>query len=112
VKFARVLIAALATLSASCRSPKAPSLLACELNNTGSISFGNRSTSTTYNIVWDGVQIVSGLAPGVTSPPRDEAAGVAHTLIFRDTLNRSGRGCAQSTPILIKCQSQTLTCSF
>jgi hypothetical protein len=110
----RIAIVLLAVAAAACRSPKAPTPLACETNNTGTIRFGNRSPESSgraYDIVWDGVRIFEKVAAGATSDPKEEAAGVAHTLTFRVSAGFSGIGCTGGTPILIRCQSQTITCA-
>lgn len=101
-------------LSMACRKPNAPTPLACETNNTGTIRFGNRSADTSnrvYDIVWDGVRIFEKVVPGATTDPKEEAAGVAHTLTFRISQGFSGAGCGLSNPILVRCQTQTITCN-
>ena len=76
-----------ATISATFQSvtgTKAASVtLSCQVNNTASVTFGNRSGVATQDILWDGFKVAT-LTPGQTSSPVVSAAGVAHTLVFRD----------------------------
>ena len=99
----------LATISFfSCSNSNEPTRMACEINNTGTIRFMNASTSgSVHRIIWDGVTIFPRVEPGETTTPREESAGVAHTLIFGAV---SGQGCSVSNPILIRCQTRTLNC--
>lgn len=108
----KALTCMLVTLASSSCTQKAtaPTPMACETNNSGTIVFGNRSTSFNYDIVWDGVRIITGLAPSATSQPITAAAGVAHTLQFRNASRSDAVACGAS-PILIRCQETSITCS-
>jgi hypothetical protein len=82
----------------------------CQTNNTASISFGNRSTTSSQDIVWNGSRVFT-LVPGQTSDPLTVAAGVAHTLQFR-VGNTQTLACSTATPILGLCErGLILTCS-
>lgn len=82
----------------------------CQSNNTSSVSFGNRATATTQDVVWDGSKVFT-LAPGQTSTTLTAAAGVAHNLQFRIT-NTTLAACATSSPIPIQCGFPVYTCAF
>jgi hypothetical protein len=66
-------------LVASCSSsPSSPTKTtpACQLNNTATITFENRSTSnTTYDVVWDGAKMTT-VSPGSESQEYTVAAGL------------------------------------
>jgi hypothetical protein len=110
-----VFIAALLLVSCGEKSPVAPTpvpVAACVTNNTGDISFGNRSATVSMDIIWNGVKLtyMSPIAPGATSTPLTAAAGVAHTVLFR-VANTSTLACSQASPVLTQCASTTMTCS-
>lgn len=91
-----------------CHSPAAPTP-ACQANNTATVTFSNTSTSTVQEVVWDGIRVAT-LQPGQSTDRMNAAANVAHSMIFRDTLNRANRGCTLATPILAQCSDRTFTC--
>lgn len=91
-------------------TPIAPSVPACQTNNTASVSFGNRSANTTQDIFWDGLKTAT-LAPGQTSAGLTSAAGTAHQLVFRIT-NTSTLACVTSNPVPIRCDVPVYTCAF
>ena len=78
----------------------------CQQNNTASVTFENRSNSSTYDVIWDGSRIGS-IGPGA-SISRTVAAG-QHTLVFKFS-NTSNNACSQSTPNPAQCSSQTYSC--
>jgi hypothetical protein len=83
--------------------------VACQANDTANVAFGNRSTSTTQDVVWDGFAVGT-LIPGQTStPPLTVAAGVPHTLIFR-IANTSTIACAYLTVVPAQCSTPVYTC--
>jgi len=91
--------------------PTTPSLPPCQLNNTATITFENRSSSnTTYSLVWDGSTLTT-LAPSVKSDSYTVAAGVQHTLVFR-IANSSNNACTPSTPTLAQCTSSSYWCTY
>jgi hypothetical protein len=55
----------------------------CQANNTATVTFENRSFSTTLDVIWDGAKINT-LSPGFVSSPLTVAAG-SHTLRFQVT---------------------------
>lgn len=108
------LLVGVVTLTVGCGSnpvapPPPPPPPSCQANNTADVSFGNRSSTTTMDIVWDGVRILT-LPPGQTSPSRAVAAGVQHTLEARIT-NTSLLACNVSTPIPAQCSTPVYTCA-
>lgn len=96
----------------SATAPSVPEIPSCQMNNTASIRFENRSNSnSTYDVLWDGSKTMT-LAPGQLSDGRTVAAGVQHTLSFVLT-NSGGRpACSTSTPTLAQCSSHTYWCTF
>lgn len=83
--------------------------IACQVNNTGRITFGNRSATATQSVVWDGATLGT-LAPGQDSPVVTAAAGIAHSLSFLVT-GTTRNACNTSNPILSQCSVQTITCT-
>lgn len=81
----------------------------CQTKNTAMMRFGNTSNRVDQDVILDGILIISGLARGQISEPRVVAAGVAHTLLFRNT-GVVTVACGPSTPILVQCTDQTFTC--
>jgi hypothetical protein len=81
----------------------------CVVNNTAIVQFSNRSTGSTYSIVWDG-SVMTTLAPGVNSQTYTVAAG-AHTLEFKLS-NGSTSACTPSTPVLAQCSSMVYWCTY
>ena len=81
---------------------------ACQANNTALVSFQNRSTTVTLDVIWDGAKTFT-LTPNQTSAGSTVAAGVQHTLRFQVT-NTLVVFCAQGTPTLARCESQTYVC--
>jgi hypothetical protein len=82
----------------------------CESRSTATLTIGNRSAGSTYTVSWDGSTRVT-LGPGQTSPEYTEAAGVAHTLVYKYS-NSSQLACTTSFPTMAACSSHTFTCSF
>jgi hypothetical protein len=83
-------------------------VLSCVVNNTAEVQFSNRSSNSTYSVIWDGY-IITTLAAGVTSSKFVVAAG-SHTLEFRYS-NSSASSCTPSTPVLAQCSSMIYWCS-
>lgn len=81
----------------------------CQINNTATLTIGNRSATASQAIVWDGVNIFT-LTPGQTAAPITVAAGVAHSLVFR-VANTATNACNASAPVLAQCANSTITCS-
>jgi hypothetical protein len=112
----RTLIAATLLLNACGAAPAAPTppppppVPACQANNTADVSFGNRSTSATQDIFWDGLRVAT-ITPGANSAPRTVAAGVAHRLEVRVT-NTMLLACQASSPIPAVCATPIYTCAF
>ena len=113
----RVLTAALvlAVLGTACggddKSPAAPTpppAPACQTNNTATVTFENRFTSGTIDVIWDGGKTLT-LSAGQKSQPMTVAAGVAHTLGFQWT-NTSAWACTPGSPVLTQCGSQNYYC--
>ena len=77
----------------------------------GQVEFQNKSTtSTSYDVFWDGNIIVSGLAPGATSTSSTEKAG-NHTVLF----NVAGTGttaCGATVNTLTQCTTVAYTCAY
>lgn len=92
-------------------TPVTPAVPACQANNTSNVSFGNRSASTTQDIVWDGLKLGT-LAPGQSGLQLTASAGVAHRLEFRITNTTNGQACATSNPIPIQCATPIYTCMY
>ncbi|MCH7565529.1 MAG: hypothetical protein IH968_17085 [Gemmatimonadetes bacterium] len=91
-------------------APTGPEQTACEANNSAQISFRNNSnTNRTYNVIWDGSNLVT-ITPGSTSRQFTVAAGVQHTLVFRFT-NTNTNACNPSTPTLSQCSTGTISCT-
>ncbi len=86
-----------------------PTVPACQTNNTGTITFGNRSaTNTTFDVIWDNARIATVL-PGQNSQGFTVAAGqhnAAFLIANTDTL-----ACVPGTPVIAQCQSSALTCN-
>jgi hypothetical protein len=101
----------LAVTACGGKSPAAPTVPACQQNNTAELTFGNRSTSnTTYDVMLNGSRVTT-VAPGNNSSPYTLAAGTAHSVSFRIT-NTTIAACNTASPNLAQCTSQTLTCAF
>lgn len=102
----------LAMLIISCSgdsSPTAPSVPACEANNTATMTFTNLSASNrSYVIAVDGVRL-GNLAPGQTSPPQTFAAGVQHSVFWLFASN--DKIACTGFPILAQCSSASYSCS-
>ena len=91
-------------------SPTAPTKQLCETNNTAQITFENRYTSQSIDVVWDGSRLsLSPLAPGQKSAEVTVPAGVSHTLLFR-VAGTSTVACAQSSPNLAQCSTYNYWC--
>lgn len=82
----------------------------CKSHNTGSVSFQNRSDTTTQDVFWDNAQIAT-LTPGQSSSPVIAAAGVAHDLKFYITNTRT-LACGTVTPILVQCGEEIFYCAY
>lgn len=83
-------------------------ILPCVINNTAEVKFSNRSSSSTYTVIWDG-SIITTVAAGATSDVFTVAAG-QHTLEFRYS-NSSTSSCTPSTPNVAQCSSMVYWCS-
>lgn len=83
--------------------------ISCQVNNTATVTIGNRSASASHDVIWDGIGLGT-LGPGQNSNPIVAAAGVPHTLSAR-IANTSRLACATSTPILAQCSTPVITCS-
>ena len=114
----RLAVAALVSLSLSLvlisctTSPTTPTPTpkACETNNSAQITFENRYTNQSIDVVWDGSKLtLSPLAPGVKSSEVTVSAGVAHTLLF-NVAGTSTVACSQSSPNLSQCSSYNYYC--
>ena len=82
----------------------------CQMDDTGSVSFGNRSATAAHDIIWDGIRVFT-LTPGQTSDPIHAAAGVAHTLRIR-IANTLSLACNDSSPVLTRCErGHIITCA-
>src|SRR5574340_991041 len=98
-----VLLLVIIPVVAGCGSTKTPTtptptIPSCQLNNTATVKFENRSNSNaTYDVIWDGSKTLT-LAPSQISEPRTVAAGVQHTLQFQITNSGGRAACSQSTP--------------
>jgi hypothetical protein len=99
-------------------SPTAPAVAtpppvvvpACQSQNTGSVYFQNRSTSSlTYDVIWDGAKLTT-LGPNADSQIYVFAANIQHSLVFRFT-NTSTLACNASTPVLTTCGATFYGCS-
>ena len=83
--------------------------LLCQTTDTANVSFGNRSTSMSFDVIWDGLQLGT-LAPGQTSsPPLTVAAGTAHNLIFY-VAGTKNLGCVYATVLPTVCSTPVYTC--
>ena len=82
--------------------------LLCQTTNTANVSFGNRSNSMSFDIIWDGLQLQT-LAPGQTSTPLTVAAGTAHNLIFY-VAGTKNLGCVYATVLPAQCSTPVYTC--
>ena len=112
----RIALALLVSLSVSLvlnscsESPTAPTKQACETNNTAQITFENRYTSQSIDVVWDGSKLsLSPLGPGQKSAEVTVSAGVSHTLLFR-VAGTSTVACSQSSPNLSQCSTYNYWC--
>jgi hypothetical protein len=93
------------------RSPTAPnSEVACVTNNTAQVTFENRFTGQSLDILWNGGKLsFSPLRPDATSPEMTVAAGVTHTLRFQYA-GTPTLACAQSSPVLWQCTTINYRC--
>lgn len=80
----------------------------CVINNTAEVQFSNRSSSSTYSVIWDGY-IIATIAAGANSSFFTVAAG-QHTLEFRYS-NSATSSCTPSTPNVAQCSSMVYWCS-
>lgn len=93
------------------KNPVAPEPVpACERNNTGTLTVGNRSLGTTYTIVINGSSVAT-LSPGSSSQPFTLAAGVPHVLDFF-VANTTRLACSTSLVTLAQCSNTGRTCAF
>ena len=109
--FALLVSASMSLVLISCsESPTAPTKQACETNNTAQITFENRYTSQSIDVVWDGSKLsLSPLGPGQKSAEVTVSAGVNHTLLFR-VAGTSTVACSQSSPNLSQCSTYNYWC--
>jgi hypothetical protein len=91
-------------------TPLAPSVPACQANNTATVSFRNRSSGTTYTVQWDGATITT-LAPGQDSQVITAAAGVQHTVRFF-IANTNLLACNAAFPVLAACSDVFYSCNL
>lgn len=82
----------------------------CQINNTATLTLGNRSATASQTVVWDGSTLFT-LTPGQTAAPITVAAGVAHSLLFR-VATTGANACSASAPVLAQCANSVFTCSF
>lgn len=105
-----VLVSGCAGKTATPTAPTPTPVAACVTNNSADVTFENRFSSTTIDVVWDGSKLsLSPLAPGAKSTAITVAAGVTHTLLFRIT-NSATPACTQSSPVLAQCSNFTYWC--
>lgn len=94
-------------------TPTAPTpapVAACVTNNTADVTFENRFSSSSLDIIWDGVKLnLSPVAPNTTSSSLTVAAGVAHTLLYRYA-GTNTTACTQSSPVLAQCSTFKYWC--
>ena len=100
-----------AACGASPSEPSEPAKPLCQVNNTATVTFENRSANnSTYAVVWDGSTWTT-LAPSVKSAEFTVAAGIQHTLTFK-IANSSNNACTTSTPTLAQCSSNNYWCTY
>jgi hypothetical protein len=112
-RFAVAILAALSlslVLISCSDSPTAPTKQLCETNNTAQITFENRYTGQSIDVVWDNSRLsLSPLAPGQKSAEVTVSASVSHTLLFRKA-GTNEVACAQSSPNLAQCSTYNYWC--
>ena len=87
-----------------------PAVQACVTNNSAQITFENRYTNQSLDVVWDGSKLaLSPLGPGQKSSELTVSAGNTHTLLFR-VAGTSTVACSQSSPNLSQCSTYNYYC--
>lgn len=111
----RIAALVLVVLSASCggkeSAPAAPTptpVPACQTNNTATVTFENRFTTGTFDVIWDGAKLLT-LSAGMKSQAITVAAGVGHSLVFQWT-NTNTWACVPGTPVPGQCSSHVYYC--
>jgi hypothetical protein len=80
--------------------------IACQINDSATFTFGNRST-TAQDVVWDGAFLYT-LAPGQDGTPVVARVG-SHTLAF--LIARSTTAACSERPVIgVQCTNQLITC--
>lgn len=80
----------------------------CIINNSAELCITNASTvNKTYDILLDGVKIMT------ISPGQEKCAIVAagRHLVQSFYTNTSTRACSDSSPVIVRCSKERLTCS-
>lgn len=100
----------LLAVAAGCGDDPLNTTADCDANNTATVKFENKSTSsTTYDVIWDGSKIET-LTPGQTSQEHTVNA-TSHTLTF-EVANTNTKACSTAYPNLTECTSNTYSCSY
>ncbi|MGD8897689.1 MAG: hypothetical protein PVJ73_16790 [Acidobacteriota bacterium] len=106
-----LLAALISSIGCNAANPTAPTVPACQTNNTARVTFENRSgTGKVYAVVWDG-STVETLGAGVKGEAHTVTAGIPHSLLFK-VANSSRHACNISWPNLAQCSSHTFWCTY
>jgi len=82
----------------------------CETNNTGEITFENRSNSgATYAVIWDGFRLAGTIAPGQTTQPMTVPAGEHRAAVI---FTHNGHyACGPTTITIERCVARNMACN-
>jgi hypothetical protein len=106
-----LLAALISSIGCTAATPTAPTVPACQTNNTARVTFENRSaTGKTYAVLWDGSTMET-LAAGARGSEHTVTAGIPHTLVFM-VANSNRNACTASWPNPSQCSSHTDWCSY
>ena len=82
----------------------------CDCDGTAEITFRNRSSHSTYDVIWDGSNIGSLGAPGTGNSTLTKTVKEGdHTLHFM--FSNGSPACSESSPVIIKCENHEFSCS-
>jgi hypothetical protein len=107
--FTAGLVALLACGDDDSAPPTAPYVPECERNDTAYLSFRNDS-SVVYEVWLDGLLVVPSLSPGQVSSKVTVAAGVQHSVVFRN--KATGMDVCFASPIPARCSDRGIYCDL
>jgi hypothetical protein len=102
-----LLLLLIVVFAMGCREILEPEPPECEKNHTGTLSFHNRSSSATYDVILDGYS-VGRIRPGESIEQKVAAGQHSVRFVFANT-NRTA--CNTAYPSVPQCDEISLSCS-